>query len=510
MGWWKKTTPSSTMPGVPSMGGGTKHWWDRNDDATFGGRGVSWDASSWWTKKEDKREIVTPEMSSWSKSDFNRFHDSSFSRDVRKLSETYSLDEEKLRESYEAFPKYFKYNINNMYKHKPDIREIKNSGGVNQWQMEMIKKLDDYYMKGVTYDSQVNAGIMSSEIIKQLVVLATQRGQDPEEMMQQMGGGGAGDPNKGEGDSQGDGTPNKGMDQPDQDTLDKLLQEAIKKAEAAIEEIDDLSGMGLAEGAGGGGKGAGKEDSELTLAQAQELLALKQLLGAIDLPKKGIADFVKEVIKKGKSYFSSRYKRLEEEFFESDSDELLNIEELLPVFRRINLEDIVSEEREYHMKFDFYIDISGSMSSHIKVGDKSVEALTLAKLTAVKMISMGLIENYYVFNNQVRQIKSKAALLKLGDSGGTDINNVIKTIEKKGSPAIIITDAQDHIRCHTDMAYFLTLAHGIVGYRYYGNSDAGDSYADKFYRQKQVSSFERGEFYVPRDAKDHEKFINKM
>jgi hypothetical protein len=148
------------------------------------------------------------------------------------------------------------------------------------------------------------------------------------------------------------------------------------------------------------------------------------------------------------------------------------------------------------------------MGSQVKVGNKTVEALTLAKLTAVKMISMGLIENYYVFNNSIRQVKSKGALLKLGLSGGTDIDHVIQAIKQKGSPAIIITDAQDHIQSHTDMAYFLTVAGGKVGYGYYDADDSNvNEVAAKFYAGKQVAAFERGEFFVPANIKVHGKFI---
>lgn len=475
----------------------SKNWWDRQEDD--GDKGVSWDVGNYFTKRVDDREFVTPEVDNWDKSDIKSFNKTVIDR----LKEENPDMRDAIDEAALKIPQYFQYNLHNMYLNPPDIRKIEEVSDKNKWQMNLLENMDNYYMKGVTYNSKLNSTIFTSELMGQMVMKAALReDKDTEEMLKQMGGGDGGD----------------GIDKGDQEAIGNAMDQAEKRSEKMMDEIADADDLGISgdldEKDDGSGKSAGSQSGELTIQTAQQILAMKKLLKATTLPKEGIMNFIKEVIKRGTSYFSSQYTVHEEELLESESDDLLNVEDLLPVYQMLNLDDIVVQEREYHLGFDVYVDMSGSMGSRIpltpdgskhgKADMESVTAYTLSKVCALKMDQLGLVNDFYLFDNRVVPMgKNKKKFIKTSSGGGTTIDNVLRNIQQTGNPSIVITDAGDHISEVTKNAYFLTIAGGRLNT--YGELADGHNY----YTHKQVSAFEGGKFHVPTDLDDHQKFIGE-
>jgi hypothetical protein len=475
----------------------SRNWWDRQEDDSD--KGVSWSMGDYFRKRVDDREFVTPEIDSWDKSDIKSFNRTV----VQRLKQENPEMSDAIDEAASKIPEYFQYNLHNMYLNPPDIRKIEEVSDKNKWQMNLLEHMDNYYMKGVTYNSKLNSTIFTSEIMGQMVMKAALReDKDTEEMLKQMGGGGKGD---------GEVSNN------DQGDISKAMDEAEKRSEDMMDELADANDLGVdgeLDESKEGGKNAGSQSGELTVQTAQQILAMKKMLNATTLPKEGIMNFIKEVIKRGTSYFSSQYTVHEEELLESESDDLLNVEDLLPIYQMLNLDDIVVQEREYHMGFDVYVDMSGSMSTRIPLtpdGSKHkkadmdyVTAYTLSKVAALKMDQLGLVNDFYLFDNRVVPMgRNKKKFIKTSSGGGTTIDNVLRNIAATGNPSIVITDAGDHISVVETNAYFLTIAGGRLNT--YGDLANGHNY----YTHKQVSAFEGGKFHVPADIDDHNKFISE-
>ena len=474
----------------------SKNWWDRQDEELDRGRGIGFEFGSsmgeYFRSRVDKREFVTPTLDRWDKSDISSFNKTVLDKLIAENGDI----ADQLERAANTIPKYYQYNLHNMYLNPPDIRKIENVSEENRWQMRLLENMDNYYMKGITYDSKVNSTIFTSELMGQMILRAAKRGDNVEDMMKNMSGNGGG-------------AGNAGIDQSDEKELKSMMEEAEKRAEDMISDIKDASDLGLdgapEESGDGSGKSASKQSGQMTVQNAQQILEMKRMLQITNMPKEGIMNFVKEVIKKGSSYFSSQFTKQEEEFLESESDDILNLEELNPAFRLINLEDIVSEERQYHMKFDIYVDISGSMHSQIRIynpqgknQDGSIKAITLAKVCGLKMFQMGLVNELNMFNTSVKRLKRrKKEFIRIGVSGGTDIDTVIRHVDAIGNPAIIITDAGDYVHEYSDKVYFLTLAGGSL--------DRGTG--SRFYTNKQVAAFEGGKFSIPRNGKEHRALI---
>lgn len=492
----------------------SKTWWDKQDEEDQEFRSFDWDVGSYFKKQVDKREFVTPEIDSFDKRDIT-----SFNRTViEKLKQENPDMADAIDEAASKIPTYYQYNLQNMYLNTPDVRRIEEVTDENRWQMRMLENMDNYYMKGVTYNSKLNSTIFTSELMGQMVMLAAKRkDKDTEKMMQEMGGGDGSGKDQGQGQSGSSGMSGKAK-QKLQDAMDK----AEKRAEDMMKDIKDASDLGLDpkdHNEGTSGKGAGKSSGDLTVQTAQQILEMKRLLAVTSLPKEGIMNFIKEVIKRGTSYFSSQYTASEEEFLESESDDLLNIEELLPIFKLVNLDDIVVEERKYHLTFDVYVDMSGSMGTDVPLvpGKKSrgwhssydeydkdyVTAYTLSKVCALKMHQLGLVNEFYLFDTRVVPMKrNKMKFIKTSSGGGTTIDNVIRNIKQTGNPSIIITDAGDWVQEYDEKAYFLTIAGGHLGRH-------GSSGGNRFYANKQVSAFEAGKFFVPADGDDHSRILTE-
>ena len=167
--------------------------------------------------------------------------------------------------------------------------------------------------------------------------------------------------------------------------------------------------------------------------------------------------------------------------FNSDNVAGLEDYELLhPKLRKIFAEDLLVKETKSIGKIDVYIDISGSMDSGCGIkNDKgqNISRLDFCKSMVVKLSQMDMLNDVYVFNNSVKKYKKDPVSISMLDtSGGTTINAAVRSVEKNGVNAIIITDAENSCNTYSEKAFFI----GLEGANFnYFSEDAIKQYSNK-------------------------------
>lgn len=457
---------SKWRPGE-SRGGGkkkTKWWWDDWKDNPF--------------NKITELELVNPKLSYWDKRDLY----SLILKDLRKFVTTAQIlpykdmGETQFEVAVEKiFPKYMLYDTYNINYTPTKAIEFGDTDEKNEWLFKfLMDKATGYYTKTVTQNSTFNSFVYSSEIIKQLLLLYQQ--QNPN------------GPDQNEGQS-GNGKGQSGMEKmlkkmlgsgQGNEKLDQSMQEAQRKAD---ERIGDKN----TEGSQLGELGSDKSLGDFSLGELSEFLDYTEALENIVLSETMVSSFVKTTLKLSQAYFSKKYSEHQVEVMEADViDDIQGIENLIPALRAVNLDDIITHERTYHMKFDVYIDISGSMSSsmlHYSYESKKslggtrnqLSGLDLAKVTAIKLKNMGFVDDVYPFESRVHHpLKDKSAIALMRCTGGTNINEVIKSVQKTGKPSVVITDMEDSIGIYDSNVYFI----GILGAQFdnFKQSTVGKNY----------------------------------
>lgn len=175
---------------------------------------------------------------------------------------------------------------------------------------------------------------------------------------------------------------------------------------------------------------------------------------------KSLTNVLKKIIDKGISYFSKQKKVIKEDLFSSDHIGNLDEFELLhPKLRKLFIEDIDVNSAKYFGKINIYLDISGSMTDQLVVNKKRIKAIDFAKSIVVKLKELGLLDEFYIFNDSVKTTKSSDIIdiISISTSGGTSINSVVNHIQKNNKNAIIITDAADRCCLYSDKAFFIGL-----------------------------------------------------
>lgn len=294
------------------------------------------------------------------------------------------------------------------------------------------------------------------------------------------------------------------------------LQDFLDKNKESIEEFEAYQNEGA-------GEGKPDKDQEIDFAEMERL---KKLNSEIGLNKEHIDAFVKQSIKSFSGYFDKQSKGQYESMLDADViNELSEIEMLMIDDTFIDM--IENKFYTSKKKFDVYIDISGSMSSGVNINpnynsftnrqnlnakgtdmkSKSIPSISLAKILAYKLLRSNMLNDFYVFDDNVEQ-RDKTKMLGIGLRGGTSINRVIQHINKTGIPSVIITDACDSCPDYSPLAYMINVAYNSseyleakeVGQSGYVNHYAGYYAMDK---KKQISMFIDNHFLGPGKVKDY-------
>ena len=228
------------------------------------------------------------------------------------------------------------------------------------------------------------------------------------------------------------------------------------------------------------------ENLSISNISSDVLKEIEKSLSNLEMNTKSLKEKLNKLLDRSTSNFSSKKKTEFKDIFSAEDFSMLDEYEMLhPKLRKIMMEDIMIPEHKYMGKLDVYVDVSGSMGSHSGVtlngktakDRKNVSKCDLAKMIVYSLYKMGILNNFYAFENDVRQLDaSPIAIASLTPRGGTSLNIVVKNIEKEKQNAIIITDAEDSCTIYSTNAFFL----GVKGSNFHYFSDT----ALKQYSQK--------------------------
>ena len=255
--------------------------------------------------------------------------------------------------------------------------------------------------------------------------------------------------------------------------LDSCANSAKNKIRKDIDKMEKASKTA--------GKGNGATDVEMI-----DMLTDPRLSKLIDIKQSNLKEFLKTTIDRATQATSGKATIIEESLFDSESiDDLVNIEN----FAHVALfDDLTTRTKKYHVSFDVYIDDSGSMDSHFRLGGwdgPSVTYRNISRMLAFKLLDMQLLRDTYLFSHSDTLTKIKNEhLFSAHIGGGTDIAQCIYQAKKVGRPAIIVTDGWDRIPedCYYKDCFILIL-----------DCNQTDESFSKFAKNKQIIFYD-GEF----------------
>jgi len=428
-------------------------------------------------KKLPSLELINPRLSRWDKEDlYGLLHEDLMEFVKRNNIAPYNtLNKTQFEEELEkVFPKYMVYDTYNINHTPTDAIEMGEVDENNKWLFDfLMNKATDYYSKTITQSNPYNSYVYASEIVQQLLLLYQQQNPD--------GPGDDGEDEDGNGQSGMEKMLSKMMgNKAGNQQLDQAMQKAQKQAQEKIDQAES-------QGESTGELGCDKELGDLTLGELSEFMDYQEALNHIKLNDRLIDDFVKTTLSLSSTYFSTKYTEFQLEMLEADVlDDLQGLENLHPKLRALNLDQVVTHDRKYHMKFDVYIDISGSMSSSIysytetatgKQKSYSIQGLDLAKITAIKLRNLGYVEDVYPFEGHVHdKLTDNHQIALMHTCGGTSIDSVIRNITKTGRPSVVVTDMEDSISIYDDNVYFVGIL--SAGFESFKNTTAGKKYIE--------------------------------
>lgn len=429
----------------------------------FGGRGT-------YSFKKEKKNIIDPDLDYWTASDLKRVidrHVSTLDKDLQEIYRSGAIPQDLIEDVFK-----------NYYYHPDDIVYINLDKPELGWKMDVIDKTSNYYLKAMTRGNQLYSAIMAKNVTTALLKLIYQHRKN------------GGDGGQGNGGLQGalsgigeDGVPG---------ISDQQIEAAIEAAaEATTKEAGEMK-ESLANMVGGDAAGKMAED----IKTYDLLKQIEEFKNFLRFSPATLSKFVKGCYKNVSNYYNANSTVFEESFIDADEVlELEDIEMLLPVFRNANLPDLTVKAHTHSFKFDIYLDASGSMHDTIRVNNTSISLYDLCRYVAIKLHSLGLVKDIYVFDGSVKKVKDVFHLMTIGCGGGTNFNNVLSNIKKTKMSSVILTDMQDHIGGYVKEAYFI----GMETFVPSGSDDVLNAYGTN----KQFIKFAKNEFTRPIKGKDY-------
>jgi hypothetical protein len=405
-------------------------------------------------KSISTRELVNPQLSRWDKEDLL----SALRRDPDFQGGAVDLNK---------IPKYMIYDMYSWFYNPMNTMKMGKVDDENKWQYNILKKLNNIYLRTATEKSLPHSYLVASEYTRMMYAKIEEEQKK--------------DPNKSAEDILKDWSEQDEKKKPgQQSSMDQAIQQANQKIEEKMQDFDDKQEL---VGAGGG---ATKESSVQTFNETTGVLEAMKYLKSVRISNGTIQDFIKTSLKLSSNHFSSSYQETEESIFDADEiEDLAGLEYLMPQFKFTQLEDITTSIRKYNLNFDIYIDNSGSMDASIRLEKGTITAFDMCKITALKIVQLGYGKDIYIFNNDVYKMDLKKVLYQK-TYGGTQTERVIDHIVKTGRPGLILTDMCDSIQKYTKNAYFI----GINGANFTGLRGE----AERYLSDKQVMVYQGGKF----------------
>jgi len=376
----------------------------------------------------------------------------------------------KMRENYKKFPKHIVKDIFKMYNNPMEKLEFEERTDGNNTKFKFLENANNPVAKIMSQDSNLKSAIFARNILANYIMRMTMLDYvDPDASENiKKGLNGASDFDSKDADKAVDDMCNNAM-------AKKAMEDAIKQATQLCKEMDGAMDDNIQEQMFENATEPGDNCSAGNLSP-DYIKQVTTRLQSIRFSMGSLKEKLKKILDKSVSYFSAKQKTVYEDLFNSDNIAGLEDYELLhPKLRKIFAEDIQVKDTKSIGKIDVYIDISGSMSSGC--GIKSISRIDFCKSMVVKLSEMGMLNDVYVFNNKVKKYKKDVVSISMLDtSGGTTINAALKSVEKNGVNAIILTDAEDHCDTYCDKAFFI----GLKGANFnYFQEDIIKQYSDK-------------------------------
>jgi hypothetical protein len=361
----------------------------------------------------------------------------------------------KFRENYKKFPKHMAKDIFKMYYNQMEKLEFEDRDDKNHAKFKFLERANNPVGKIMSESSNLKSAIFTRNIMAYFVGRMTMMDYiDPEQsekIKDGLNGGGS--------DFNNDAIDDALNDMMDSKQGKNMLDDAMQQAQDLCKEIDNVMDEDVQEQLYENTNSIG-EDNTAGKISPDYLKEVAARLENISLSMGSLKEKIKKLLDKSVSYFSAKKETTYEDLFNSDNMAGLEDFELLhPKLRKIFAEDLQVKSTKNVGKIDIYIDISGSMDSGCGITNSKgnyISKLDFCKAFAAKLKSMDILNDVYLFNNRVKKGKNDViSISMIGCSGGTTINEAIRSIEKNSVNALIITDAEDSCSVYSDKAFFI-------------------------------------------------------
>jgi hypothetical protein len=415
-----------------------------------------------YRKNED--DIVHPEMK-WSQQ-----------RDVEKIptDAKKKLKMADLSDACFSVDEFMARDIFKMYYNREEVIEYKVKSD-KLWWHKLLSDTDNYMMKMLTNNSFSNSYIITCAIIEKMLKAMKDNNISKKDLNKEM--------ERVNKDLQHQ-KDNPGTKAPEQSAIQNMMKEAMKEGmKDAVTKINDKERMKSITGI-----------DESLLGSAEELNMMKTLIEEVKnirLSKNELSRFVKKGIKGMKSALCGRSRLKEESFLDSDNVSDIPDAHLLNTIELI--EDMSTMEDFNAMKFNVYIDCSGSMGASVSLSKSRndyMKRITLAKILLYKMKSMNILAEIRGFEMDVYPYKTEHnKIMSLCAGGGTRIDNVIKHVNENKIPSLVLSDGDDTITKYNPNVYILCLVKPVN----FGCLDI----SEKYINNKQIVLYANGKFSFP-------------
>jgi hypothetical protein len=381
----------------------------------------------------------------------------------------------KFYENYKKFPKHLPKDIFKMYYNQIEKLDFEDRDEKNHTKFKFLERANNPVGKIMSEHSNLKSAIYARNIMAYFVARMTIMDYIDPQASEDIKNG-----LKGSSDFDNDGVDKAMKDMMDSKQGKSMLDDAMQKAQDLCKQMDDNMDDEVQEQMF---ENANKHGDDGTAGKLSPdfINQLTARLEKINLSMGSLKEKIKKLLDKSVSYFSANEKTEYEDLFNSDNMAGLEDYELLhPKLRKIFAEDLQVKSTKKVGKIDIYIDISGSMDSSCGISnDKGnyISKLDFCKAFAAKLKSMGMLNDVYMFNNRVKKGKTDIiSISMMSCSGGTTIDEAVRSIERNGVNALVITDAEDDCSIYSDKAFFI----GVEGSRFnYFNDDTIKQYSDK-------------------------------
>jgi hypothetical protein len=379
-----------------------------------------------------------------------------------------------------------------------DKFELEKKRDNNKVKYKIIENVNDYLSKVITNNSAISSYVFTQEIgtyLGKLFVTELTEEQQ-KKMCEEM------DNCNGDGEEEDDGKPKKPSNGSGTGKMEKEIEhglnntrkefeQALKDAQQKIKDLEKNTDLTENQ------KNKDHVNRQMTedVGNATgNMHKIKSEVEMLNVNKHALEKAVNRILDKSTGHFSSKYKTYDEDLL--DAQEVMDIdglEYIHPIFQKTMVPELTTSERKYFGKFDLYIDHSGSMGSScgLNTSHGQVSRTLLAKAIALRMKRMGILNNLYLFDDSVNQIKNtELNILLIGSGGGTRIENVLSNVRKTGKNSVVLTDGDDHISTYLHNAYFVGVSVGT-----FHNFHGGD--AKKYLQFQQCCIFDGQKVQVP-------------